>query len=169
MSIFSNILNNLSVFAGNFSFIIIFLLFFIFEEKFFLKKIKSTVSPTKIKILKKINCDIFYYFQLKTLTSILTGILTFVILLFLKNDLAPTFGIFSFFLNFIPFIGSFLSILLPVLFSAIQFLNFFEPFFTFLLLASIQVYVGNILEPSYLEKLSKNAKLLGLKHFYITI
>ncbi len=152
MSIFSNVLNNLSVFAGNFSFIIIFLLFFIFEEKFFLKKIKLTVSPSNIKILKKINYDIFYYFQLKTLTSILTGILTFVILLCLKNDLAPTFGIFSFFLNFIPFIGSFLSILLPVLFSAIQFLNFFEPLFTFLLLVSVQVYIGNILEPKLMGK-----------------
>ncbi len=152
MSIFSMFINNLSLFAGNFSFIILFLLFFMFEENFFVKKIKSTVSPLNIKVLNKINYDIFYYFQLKTLTSILTGILTFIILLFLKNDLAPAFGILSFFLNFIPFLGSFLSILLPVLFSAIQFLNIFEPILTLILLTFIQIYVGNVLEPRLMGK-----------------
>ena len=38
MKIFSKILNNLSNFAGNFSFIVIFLIFFIIEEKCFVKK-----------------------------------------------------------------------------------------------------------------------------------
>ena len=73
-------------------------------------------------------------------------------LLFLKNDLAPAFGILSFFLNFIPFLGSFLSILLPVLFSAIQFLNIFEPILTLILLTFIQIYVGNVLEPRLMGK-----------------
>ena len=98
------------------------------------------------------NYDIFFYFQLKTITSLLTGIFTFIILFFLENDLAPTFGIFAFFLNFIPFIGSLLSVLLPFIFSAVQFLNFFEPFLTFFLLLLIQIYIGNFLEPKFMGK-----------------
>ena len=151
-SIFSIVINRLSDFAGNFSFIVIFLLFFILEEKTFIKKIKSILSASNIRILNKINSDIFYYFQLKTLTSILTGILTFFSLFVLNNDLAITFGVLSFFLNFIPFVGSVLSILIPLLFSIIQFLDFFQPLFTFICLTIVQIYVGNILEPKWMGK-----------------
>ncbi len=151
-SIFTKVLNRFSDFAGNFSFIIIFLIFFVVEEKNFIKKIKSIFSAPKIRILNKINSDIFYYFQLKTLTSILTGLLTFFSLFVLKNDLAITFGVLSFFLNFIPFVGSVLSILIPLFFSIIQFLNFFEPLFTFLCLSLVQIYIGNILEPKLMGK-----------------
>ena len=82
----------------------------------------------------------------------MTGLLTFFSLFFLKNDLAITFGVLSFFLNFIPFVGSVLSILIPLFFSIIQFLNFFEPLLTFLCLSLVQIYVGNILEPKLMGK-----------------
>jgi predicted PurR-regulated permease PerM len=147
MKIFSKILNNLSNFAGNFSFIVIFLIFFIIEEKYFIKKINLIFQKKNFEILKKINSDIFYYFQLKTFTSTITGILTFMVLFFLNNDLAPTFGVFAFLLNFIPFIGSLLSVVIPFIFSMIQFLNFLEPILTLLLLLITQVFIGNILEP----------------------
>ena len=152
LTIFSNILNSLSSFAGNFAFVIIFLIFLIFEENHLKKKLNSVFKSSNIRILDKINFDIFFYFQLKTITSFLTGIFTFIILFFLKNDLAPAFGIISFFLNFIPFIGSLLSILLPFVFSAVQFLNFFEPTLTFFLLLLIQIYIGNFLEPKLMGK-----------------
>ena len=58
----------------------------------------------------------------------------------------------SFFLNFIPFIGSLLSILLPFVFSAVQFLDFFEPTLTFFFLVLIQIYIGNFLEPKLMGK-----------------
>ena len=152
LTIFSDILNSLSSFAGNFAFVIIFIIFLIFEENHLKKKLNSVLSSSNIKVLNKINYDIFFYFQLKTITSFLTGISTFIILFFLENDLAPTFGIFSFFLNFIPFIGSILSVLLPFIFSAVQFLNFFEPSLTFFLLLLIQIYIGNFLEPKLMGK-----------------
>ena len=152
LTIFSNILNSLSSFAGNFAFVIIFLIFLIFEENHLKKKLNSVLKSSNIRILEKINFDIFFYFQLKTITSFLTGIFTFIILFFLENDLAPAFGIISFFLNFIPFIGSLLSVLLPFVFSAVQFLNFFEPSLTFFLLLLIQIYIGNFLEPKLMGK-----------------
>ena len=152
LTIFSNILNSLSSFAGNFAFVVIFLIFLIFEENYLKKKLNSILKSSNIRILDKINSDIFFYFQLKTITSFLTGIFTFIILFFLENDLAPAFGIISFFLNFIPFIGSLLSVLLPFVFSAVQFLNFFEPSLTFFLLLLIQIYIGNFLEPKLMGK-----------------
>ncbi len=152
LTIFSSILNSLSSFAGNFAFVIIFIIFFIFEENHFKKKLNSVMNSSNLKILNKINHDIFFYIQLKTITSFLTGISTFIILFILENDLAPTFGIISFFLNFIPFIGSLLSILLPFIFSAVQFLNFLEPTLTFFLLLFVQIYIGNVLEPKLMGR-----------------
>ncbi len=152
MLIFSKIINNLSSLAGNFTFVLIFFIFFIIEEKYFIKKISLVYDPKQIQTLKKINHDVFIYFQIKSLTSFLVGILTYLILFALQNDLAPTFGLLSFFLNFIPFIGSILSIIIPVLFAVIQNLDFFDPFVTFFLLTLVQIYVGNILEPKLMGK-----------------
>lgn len=147
MKLFSQILNNLSSFAGNFSFILLLLIFFIIEEKFFLKKLDLIVSRQNMKIISKINYDIFYYFQIKSLTSFLTGFFTFIVLFFLKSDLAPAFGVLTFILNFIPIIGSLLGILIPFIFSGIQFLSVFEPITTLIALTIIQIYIGNFLEP----------------------
>ena len=140
-------LNSLSNLAGSFSFIILLLIFFIIEEKNFVRKLKLIVNNKNIQIIKKINYDIFYYFQIKFFTSFLTGFATFIVLFFLKNDLAPTFGLLSFILNFIPLIGSLVSILLPFIFSGIQFLSFYEPILTLIALTIIQIFIGNFLEP----------------------
>ena len=79
---FFKYLENLSSFAGNFAFVIIFIIFLIFEENHLKKKIELCLSSSNIKILNKINYDFFFYFQLKTITSLLTGIFTFIILFF---------------------------------------------------------------------------------------
>ncbi len=150
--VFSKIINNLSSLAGNFSFILIFFIFFIVEEKYFIKKVELVYAKKQIETLKKINNDVFTYFQIKSLTSLIVGILTYLFLLILDNDLAPTFGFLSFFLNFIPFIGSILSIILPIFFSITQNLNFLDPLITFFLLTLTQIYVGNILEPKLMGK-----------------
>ena len=44
LTIFSNILNNLSSFAGNFAFVIIFIIFLIFEENHLKKKLNSVLT-----------------------------------------------------------------------------------------------------------------------------
>jgi predicted PurR-regulated permease PerM len=153
VKIFSNVLNSLTGLAGNFSLVLIYLIFLIVEEKNFLIKLnKVSKNKNKNKILTKINNDIFKYFRLKTFTSLLTGILTFLILQIIGNDLSTVFGIFAFFLNFIPFIGSLFSIIFPFIFSCIQFLNFFDPLITLILLISIQIFVGNFLEPKFMGK-----------------
>ena len=77
----------------------------------------------------------------------MTGLLTFVVLNFLNNDLAPTFGVLSFLLNFIPVIGSLLGVIIPSIFSLIQYLNILEPTLTLILLLFTQIFIGNILEP----------------------
>ena len=151
--IFSKILNTFTNFAGNFSLIILYLIFIILEENFFSKKI-TKILPTisNKKILSKINSEIFSYFQIKTLTSFLTGLLTFSVLFLFNNDLSIFFGIISFLLNFIPFIGSLISITLPFIFSLVQFLDFFQSTLVLIFLIIIQIFVGNFIEPKMIGK-----------------
>lgn len=103
-------------------------------------------------IIQKINNDIFNYFQLKSLTSFFTALLTFLSLEIIGNELAPSFAILSFLLNFIPFLGSLISVVLPSLFSIIQFVDFYEPITTFIVLVLIQIFIGNFLEPKLMGK-----------------
>ena len=151
--ILSSILNFFTNAAGNISLILIYLIFFILEEKVFKIKLNK-IFPNKStkKILKNINNQIYGYFEIKTLTSLLTGFLTFIILTTLSNDLAILFGIFAFLLNFIPFIGSLVSILIPFVFSLIQTLEFSISIITLISLTFSQLLIGNFVEPKLMGK-----------------
>ena len=99
----------------------------------------------------------------------------------LNNELSITFSIFAFFLNFIPYIGSLLAVLLPTLFSTIQSMNFFEPTVTLILLLFSQILIGNFLETKLMGKtlnispialiifLSLMGKLWGLVGMFLSV
>ncbi len=182
ISFLSNLLNFIKSFAGNFSLVLIYLIFIRIEEKFFKVKLNLLLkSQNKKKIFTKINNDIYNYFRIKIFTSFLTASLTFFILMILKNELSITFSIFTFFLNFIPYIGSLLAVLLPTLFSTIQSMNFFEPTLTLILLLFSQILVGNFLETKLMGKtlnispialiifLSLMGKLWGLVGMFLSV
>ena len=153
LEIFSKIINYFTELTGNFSLILIYIIFFIIEEKLLAEKIKFFFNKLTTKnVLKKINSEVFKYFQIKTFTSFLTGIFTFLILYFFDSDLAPTLGIFAFFLNFIPFVGSLISILIPTIFSLIQFFSFFESIIILIMLTFSQILIGNFLETKMMGK-----------------
>ena len=81
--------------------IIIFLIFLVIEKNFFRRKILKIInSRNKNKIFSNINKDIYNYFRIKTFTSFLTAILTFLILKIIGSDLAIGFAIFAFFPKF---------------------------------------------------------------------
>ena len=181
ISFLSNLLNFIKSFAGNFSLVLIYLIFIIIEEKFFKIKLNLVLKSQNKKIFTKINNDIYNYFRIKIFTSFLTATLTFFILMILNNELSITFSIFAFFLNFIPYIGSLLAVLLPTLFSTIQSMNFFEPTVTLILLLFSQILIGNFLETKLMGKtlnispialiifLSLMGKLWGLVGMFLSV
>ena len=151
--IFSNALNLLTSLASYFSLILLYLIFFILEENFFKIKIFKLFKKSSAKnIFEKIRTEIFGYFQIKTLTSLLTGILTFLLLFLFNSDFAILFGLLAFILNFIPFLGSLISVLLPFLFSLVQFLDFFQALMILIFSVIIQIIIGNIIEPKLMGK-----------------
>ena len=182
MNIFTYLLNMVTNFAGNFSMIIFLLIFLVIEKKYLKLKIaKITKNKSKLKVFSNINDDIYNYFRIKAFTSFLTGILTFVILFFFNSDLAIAFGILSFFLNFIPYIGSLVSIFLPVTFSIVDNYNFMYSIIIFALLFLNHLLIGNFLENKLMSKalnispivllifLSIMGKLWGISGMFLSV
>ena len=182
IGIFSNLLNLIKSFTGNFTLVLVYLIFIVIEEKFFIVKLNLVLkNENKKKLFSKINNDIYNYFRIKTFTSLLTALFTFMILFFLNNELSITFAIFAFFLNFIPYIGSLLAVVLPSLFATIQFMEFFTPIITLILLLVSQIFIGNFLETKLMGKtlnispialiifLSLMGKIWGLAGMFLSV
>ena len=119
------------------------------------------------KAVESIGNQVQSYIWAKTLTSIITGFGVAIPCLLFGVDFAVTWGVFAALLNFVPTIGTFLSVIPPVL------VCFLQPelggLSTALWLAGILVVVmtvtGNVMEPLMLGQsvnLSPTASLVAL-------
>ena len=87
------------------------------------------------------------YMLVRSLASMLTGILIFAFTLFAGLELATAWGIMAFTLNYIPFLGPFIATVLPTLFAVVQFKSWQMAVLIFLGSTLIQFLIGNYLEP----------------------
>ena len=153
-------------FAGNFGIVLIYVLFLLFEQNGFHKKLHA-LFPDETRreeiesLLKRMQKQIQTYVAIKTLTSLMTGLISYIILLMVGVDFAEFWGFIIFLLNYIPTVGSLLGIIFPTLLTLIQFANP-VPFFIVLgSIGSIQFIIGNIIEPR-LTGSSLNISPLGV-------
>ena len=87
------------------------------------------------------------YVGAKVLTSFATSFLVGGVLVMVGLDLAAMFALLTFFLNFIPSVGSIVAVILPLPIAFLQF-GFGWTFVTVLVLPLIfQFVIGNIIEP----------------------
>lgn len=153
----SEIFNGLSGILGNTFMIIIYALFIFLEESSFKQKLKKILTDkekyTKFNtILKRIEVSVFDYLRLKTITSVLTGGLSYLVLKLVGIDSPEFWAFLIFLLNYIPTVGSLVATIFPAIFSLIQF-GEFTPFLIVLFAVGfVQVIVGNVLEPRIMGK-----------------
>ena len=157
-SVLGDIANGISSLLGDTFMIIIYALFIFLEESSFKKKLVKVFKDkddkyTNMKsMLEKIEFSISNYLRLKTYVSLLTGFLSYAVLLIVGVDSAPFWAFLIFLLNYIPTIGSLVATIFPATFSLIQF-GEFTPFLIVLIaVGSVQVVVGNIIEPKLFGK-----------------
>ena len=98
-------------------------------------------------ILKEVEAKIRDYLSVKVFISFLTGVLTAVALFTLGLDLAIVFGVLAFLLNFIPSVGSVISMLLPLPIAMMQFDSGTKILLVLLIPGSVQMVLGNVIEP----------------------
>lgn len=151
-NLLSSLLSALTGLLGNTFTVLLYLLFLLLEEPIFPKKLKA-MYPEKERynhmndLVGKIDHSIGNYIALKTVTSLMTGILSFLALYFIGID-APIFWAFLIFiLNFIPTIGSLIATVFPTMFAILQFGEFTPGILVLSIVGAIQMIIGNIVEP----------------------
>ncbi len=139
---------------ANMALISIYVVFFLFEHKFFKTKLIGILWKGKWlqkteKIIEKIQKDVTLYFVVKVLVSSITATLSYLFLKTMGFDLAWVAGMLIFVLNFIPTVWSIVAVLFPMMISLVQYESLLPFVVITLVLWFIQVMMGNILEPKF--------------------
>jgi len=150
--IITNLTGTFTAMIGNISLVLIYVAFMLAEQGTFKKKIREIFPEQQrhdsvMSILSHAQEDIEKYLWIKTLTSALTGLVSYFVLLAVGVDFAIFWAFTIFMLNYIPTVGSIIATLFPAVLALIQF-DTLVPFLIVLLgVGTIQLLVGNLLEP----------------------
>lgn len=141
-----------AAFAGNFGVIVIYVLFLLAEQHSFDAKIDALFPDAEHRedvreLLHRMQTQIQTYLAIKTLMSIVTGFISYLVLVAVGVDFAVFWGFVIFLLNYIPTVGSLLGIILPALLTLVQFPTI-GPFIGVLAgIGVTQLVIGNFVEP----------------------
>ncbi len=102
------------------------------------------------EIISNVDHQVYKYLSIKTLISLITGLLAGVILYIFGVNYAIIWGFFTFLLNYIPNLGSVIATVFPVLMAIIQFESIWPTLWILLILIVIQTLMGNVVEPRIL-------------------
>lgn len=151
-TVLQNVFQSLSDILSNTFIIIIYALFIFLEEANFQKKLKAIFKDQsqyeKINdVLEKIESSVSSYIGLKTFVSFITGLGSYIALLFIGIDVPIFWAFLIFLLNYIPTIGSLVGTVFPAIFCLLQFGDVSSCLLVLGIVGSIQLVVGNLLEP----------------------
>ncbi|UXX77628.1 AI-2E family transporter [Reichenbachiella carrageenanivorans] len=137
---------------GQFIIILIYVVFLLLEETLFQKKIqkvlKTTVAGSNIYGTVEAVTNLFDdYISVKIFTSFLTGLISYFALLIIGIELPALWAFLIFLFNFIPSVGSVVATVFPALFGLIQYGETSVALTVLIAVGSIQVLVGNVLDP----------------------
>lgn len=150
-------LSSLSTMIGNLVIIIIYIVFLLLEEVAFSNKLDLILGDSKKsarfrKVLDEIYVATNKYVTLKTGVSLLTGSVSYIILLLFGIDYAFLWAFLIFVLNYIPYIGSLVATLLPSVFAIVQFGSLWSFLWVFISVEAVQIIVGNYVEPKVMGR-----------------
>ncbi len=143
--------------AGKTVIVVFYTGFLLYEQQFFNSKITAMISDKKTEddvrnILHNIDLKVQRYIWVKTFVSLLAGILTFMLLQMWHVKGAGFWGALTFLLNFIPYVGSLLSIALPSMAALVQFGDLSSFLAVLISLAILHGGIGHALDPFLMGK-----------------
>lgn len=132
--------------------VLLYAAFLLLEQRTFTAKIdKLSNDPRSVQrimeVAGNINRRVGAYLALKTLISVLLGVTCWVIMVFFGLEFAPFWAALITLLNFVPYIGSFLGVLFPVVMSVVQFENQATVLGLLMALTVAQFAIGNFIDP----------------------
>jgi len=162
MSLVTMLLGGVGNIFSDFFLIFLCVIFILAETTSFPAKFSRAFSNAQDKMVhvNNILSKIRHYLAIKAATSLLTGVLAALALLFIGVDYPFLWGMLAFLLNFIPNLGSLLAAIPPVILALIQ-LGPIGVMWTGISFFAINNIVGNYLEPKLM------GKMLGLSAFVV--
>jgi len=138
--------------AGNAGLITVYVVFLLFEQQSFENKLDRLFDDPRHRlrtrrILAQIEARIETYLRIKTLVSLLTGAVTYIVLEIFAVDYAGFWALWTFLLNYIPNIGSTVAVILPTVASLGQYNDWLLTASLAVILGGLQFSIGNFLEP----------------------
>lgn len=140
-------------FLSGFTLVLLYVPFMLAErgpmrDKIVLATPDPALRDTIRQITDSMSLSLQRYIGIKTMVSIVTGVLSYAIMKPVGLENAETWAILTFALNFIPTIGSIVAVALPSLIALTQFETFTPLLIILAGCGSIQFIIGNILEPT---------------------
>jgi predicted PurR-regulated permease PerM len=156
-SFISNLLSSLTSLVGNVVLVLIYLAFLFVEESVVSNKLENLIKDNEKleetrRLINQVFSSINKYFRMKTYVSLLTGVLSYIVLLIIGVEFAFLWAFIIFLFNYIPYVGSLVATLLPAVFSLVQFGNFQSFLLVLICVEAIQIMVGNVIEPKFMGK-----------------
>jgi len=162
MSLVTIVLGGVGNIFSDFFIIFLCVIFILAETTSFPSKFAKAFANAQNKMVhvNHVLSKIRHYLAIKAATSLLTGILASLALVFIGVDYPFLWGMLAFLLNFIPNLGSLLAAVPPVILALIQ-LGPIGVMWTGISFFAINNLVGNYLEPKLM------GKMLGLSAFVV--
>ena len=138
-------------FLSTFFLVLIFLVFMLAGKGKLKAKIKASFEKEQATqltcMVDNIENEIQKYLAIKTVMCLLTGFLTFSILVLFGVRSAVIFGFITFLLNYIPTIGAIIAKILPFVFTLLQFNSLLKAVWLLVILFVLDAVIGSLLEP----------------------
>jgi AI-2 transport protein TqsA len=138
-SMAGNITLAAGAFLGNLLLVIVFVIFLLIGETASISDDNNLISQMKSNISR--------YVATKFLTSLVTGILVFILLVSFRVEMAFLFGVLTVLFNFIPNIGSIIATVLPIPVILLQFGFGWQLWVVLAVSSTLQFAIGNVIEP----------------------
>ena len=149
---FGSLLSSVGSIVVTFVVVCLYATFLLFERRSFETKLANlSDDPARVERIRQvilaINRRIGSYLALKTLLSLLLGVLSYAVMRLYGLEFAALWAVLATVLNFVPYVGSVLGVVFPLLMAIVQFGDPGTILTLLLALSALQFAIGNFLDP----------------------
>lgn len=149
----TNLIGSIGTFLSKFLLLIIGIAFILAEAKSFEKKLQIIFGKdsSDLEHIHLFSSNIQKYFSVKTATSLFTGFLVSITLIYFDIDYPILWGVIAVLFNFVPVVGSIIAAIPAVLLSLVS-ADLNTTLILIVLYVIINVGISNIIEPKFMGK-----------------
>ncbi len=151
--IIQGVISSFSNLFSKFFVVMLFWVFMIMGKENFEERLKVAFKSRGDEIhqaIGLINSQLQAYLVIKTIISLITGLVFTIILSFYGIPFAIIWGLLAFILNFIPNIGSLLATVFPIIIGLLEYGLGFTSISLAVVLVGAQNIFGNLIEPKFM-------------------